>query len=47
MILQGTLTVETLFLRVTYLLGSHVNHQSEIRKSIISKEEFYNQERDI
>jgi hypothetical protein len=34
MTLQGDPPVETLSLRVTHLLGKHVNHQGEIRKKI-------------
>jgi hypothetical protein len=30
--LQGDPLVPTLFLRVTHLLGKHVNHQDEIKK---------------
>jgi hypothetical protein len=32
MTLQGDPLVETLFPRVTHLLGKHVNHQGEMRQ---------------
>jgi hypothetical protein len=32
MTLQGDPLVATLFLRVTHLLGKHVNHQGEMRQ---------------
>jgi hypothetical protein len=41
--LQGEPPVETIFPRMTKLLGYHVNHQGEIRKNIISKRTFHNQ----
>jgi hypothetical protein len=34
MTLQGDLLVETLSLRVTHLVGKHVNHQDEMRKKV-------------
>jgi hypothetical protein len=34
MTLQGDPPMETLFPRVTHLLGNHVNHQGEIRKKV-------------
>jgi hypothetical protein len=34
MTLQGNPPVATLLLRVTHLLGNHVNHRGEIRKKV-------------